>query len=98
METQIIDLLKASLTQICCHSKTKENKRMKNELHGKLFCNIKTGRLYRYEREVVNTTNKNDGEKMVLYSKDNMYFVREKTEFFKKFIKTDFNEGTISRR
>lgn len=55
----------------------------------------KTGRIYQVADnnnliEVINTTNAQDGQRMVMYldpSKPNMIFVREKNEFNKKFEK-----------
>ena len=55
-----------------------------------LYCHIKTGNTYQYIEEVVNATNKNDGEAMILYCRNGKYFVREKTEFFEKFVKLNF--------
>ena len=35
--------------------------------------------------ECINCTNQQDGQLMVLYTKDDLLFVREKQEFFDKF-------------
>lgn len=46
----------------------------------------KTGNIYDVERlSVINCTNANDGQLMVLYHRNGLHFVREQTEFFKKF-------------
>lgn len=54
-----------------------------------LFRNKKTGKVYYHLGEVVNATNENDGQKMVIYREktncDSYTFVREKSEFFEKF-------------
>lgn len=39
--------------------------------------------------DVINTTNSNDGEKMVLYSKRGIVFVRNYDEFIEKFEATE---------
>ena len=49
------------------------------------FRNKKNGMIYTYIEEVINCTNQQDGQVMVLYTKDNLLFVREKEEFYKKF-------------
>ena len=41
--------------------------------------------IYTYIEEVINCTNEQDGQVMILYTKDNLLFVREKEEFYKKF-------------
>lgn len=52
-----------------------------------LFENIKTGELYILEQaNVVNATNANDGQMMVLYANLNgKTYVREAGEFYAKF-------------
>ena len=46
----------------------------------------KTGNFYEILSEVKNCTNgENDGQVMVLYKKDELFFVRDKKEFFEKF-------------
>ena len=49
------------------------------------FRNKKNGMIYTYIDEVINCTNAQDGQVMILYTKDNLLFVREKEEFFQKF-------------
>lgn len=55
----------------------------------KLFKHLKTGNTYEMVRDdVINCTNANDDQVMVLYKRadlPNMIFVREKTEFYQKF-------------
>lgn len=50
-----------------------------------LWKNKKNQELYLVIGTLINATNSNDGEKMVLYSKNNKYFVREYNEFLLKF-------------
>lgn len=50
-----------------------------------LYKNKKNGKLYTYLNTCINATNSLDGQQMVLYTKDNLLFVREKNEFFNKF-------------
>lgn len=50
-----------------------------------LWKNKKNQELYSVIGTLINATNSNDGEKMVLYSKNNKYFVREYNEFLLKF-------------
>jgi hypothetical protein len=48
--------------------------------------NIKTGDIYEViSLEIINATNGSDNEKMVLYKKKSMYYVRNYVEFFQKF-------------
>lgn len=58
-------------------------------MSSKKFRNIKNGNIYDVIREdVINCTNVNDGEVMVLYKSENYpdkIFVREKSEFYIKF-------------
>lgn len=53
------------------------------------FKHLKTGNIYYLVRDdVINCTNANSEQKMVLYRKSgesNLIFVREKEEFFQKF-------------
>lgn len=53
------------------------------------FRNIKNGNIYEVIREdVINCTNANDNQIMVMYKNDNYpdkVFVREKSEFYIKF-------------
>jgi hypothetical protein len=53
----------------------------------KLFKNIKTGDTYLAEEVIIiNTTNSEDGQEMILYcNPESQWFVREITEFYKKF-------------
>ena len=59
----------------------------------KMFTHIKTGNQYELLREdVINCTNANDDQIMVLYkciTKPDMIFVREKNEFYTKFSKNN---------
>lgn len=58
-----------------------------------LYVNKKSGKLYDLcsEIELINTTNAQDGQKMLLYASldDEKLFVREKEEFLAKFIKEE---------
>jgi hypothetical protein len=56
-----------------------------------LYKNKKNGNLYIYHGEIINATNKNDGQVMILYGsmKEGKKFVREKKEFFEKFEKLE---------
>lgn len=55
----------------------------------KKFIHLKTGNVYEMVRDdVINCTNANDEQKMVLYKNPefpDLIFVREKTEFYEKF-------------
>lgn len=46
---------------------------------------LKTGNIYTVHGEVINATNIESGQKMVLYSRDGQYYVREVEEFGEKF-------------
>ncbi|MCF8354327.1 MAG: hypothetical protein K9H48_07725 [Melioribacteraceae bacterium] len=63
-----------------------------DNLSGK-YTHIKTGNLYFVEGVVVNATNSQDGQLMVLYgpSGSNKLFVREISEFFQKLPKIYIN-------
>ena len=58
-------------------------------MYSKKFKNIKNGNIYEVIREdVINCTNANDGQTMVLYKSEkspDLLFVREKSEFLQKF-------------
>ena len=58
-------------------------------MSSKKFRNIKNGNIYEVIREdVINCTNANDNQIMVLYKNEEhseMLFVREKSEFYIKF-------------
>ena len=58
-----------------------------------VYKNKKTGDLYELcpEVELINTTNAQDGQKMLMYASldGEKIFVREKEEFFSKFIKEE---------
>ena len=58
-------------------------------MSSKKFRNIKNGNIYEVIREdVINCTNANDGQTMVLYKSEkspDLLFVREKSEFLQKF-------------
>lgn len=50
------------------------------------YIHKKTGKVYESDMTVINATNKDDGQIMVLYHDERgNYFVREEKEFFKKF-------------
>lgn len=55
----------------------------------KNFKHLKTGNIYTMLRDdIINCTNANDEQIMVLYKRDDkpeLLFVREKEEFYKKF-------------
>lgn len=58
-------------------------------MSSKKFKHLKTGNIYEMLRDdIINCTNANDEQIMVLYKNDNYpdkLFVREKTEFYSKF-------------
>ena len=58
-------------------------------MYSKKYRNIKNGNTYEVIRDdVINCTNVNDGQTMVLYKSQKspeLLFVREKTEFLQKF-------------
>lgn len=58
-------------------------------MSSKKFKHLKTGNIYEMIRDdVINCTNANDEQIMVLYKNDNCpdkIFVREKSEFYNKF-------------
>lgn len=54
---------------------------------GNRFCHTKTGKIYTFCREIINVTYANDGQVMMMYSRGNEFFVREKEEFLTKFVK-----------
>ena len=58
-------------------------------MYSKKYKNIKNQNIYEVIREdVINCTNANDGEVMVLYKSEkspDLVFVREKSEFLQKF-------------
>jgi len=54
------------------------------------YRNKKNGKIYIREKNVINATNSNDGEVMVLYRPEEDYenwYVREINEFYEKFDK-----------
>lgn len=59
-------------------------------MYSKKFRNLKNGKIYDVIREdVINCTNANDGEVMILYKNmdyPDKIFVREKSEFYVKFV------------
>ena len=59
-------------------------------MYSKKFKNIKNGNIYEVIREdVINCTNANDNQIMVLYKSEehpDMLFAREKSEFYVKFV------------
>jgi len=61
------------------------------ELESSQYKHIKSGKLYTVLGIIINATNSNDGQKMVLYAGSDLFgthrlFVRDKTEFFEKFV------------
>lgn len=58
-----------------------------------MLCNIfihkKTGNKYVVIGECLNCTNAQDGQEMVIYFRNDLTFVREKTEFLEKFIQEE---------
>ncbi|NCB40770.1 MAG: hypothetical protein EOM80_18585 [Erysipelotrichia bacterium] len=54
-----------------------------------LYRNKKTGGIYHVIGFVINATNAQDGQSMVLYDGNGMMFCREKSEFFEKFEAVD---------
>lgn len=59
---------------------------MKSIIEGHNVIHKKTGNMYvRLHANVIDCTNSNDGTEMVLYYRDGQFFVREKSEFNKKF-------------
>lgn len=54
-------------------------------IKGEIYRNDKTKMVYKVVEEVVNATNAQDGQKMVLYTRHGEYFVRETKEFHEKF-------------
>ena len=66
---------------------------------GDKFINIKNGSIYTINNtNIINTTNDVDGQIMIEYYKDNMYFVREISEFLEKFTKVEDNDIPIYDR
>lgn len=60
------------------------------------YTHKKTGKLYLVIFSVLNCTNSNDGQKMIVYRearlktrKEDRYFVREEKEFLEKFERTE---------
>jgi len=52
----------------------------------KPYIHKKTGGSYFVTGEAINATNANDGQVMIIYTKDHqIFFVREKSEFYEKF-------------
>jgi hypothetical protein len=54
------------------------------------YRNKKNGNIYIRDKNVINATNSNDGQVMVLYRKEEDYdnwYVREISEFYEKFEK-----------
>jgi len=49
------------------------------------YTNKKTGKEYNRVGNVLNATNANDGEVMVLYERKGNFYVREVDEFYEKF-------------
>jgi hypothetical protein len=55
----------------------------------KIYIHTKTGNEYRKIGVVKNATNENDGQIMVLYTRNGHYYVREVKEFNEKFKKVE---------
>lgn len=54
------------------------------------YKNLKKGTVYEVLKTgVINCTNAQDGQKMVLYSNGELVFCREENEFYQKFEKID---------
>jgi len=53
----------------------------------KYYKNVKTGNIYKLLGVVINSTNAQDGQQMVMYQQEvgSQVYVREYTEFYKKF-------------
>jgi hypothetical protein len=52
------------------------------------YKNIKNGTIYEIvQTEIINCTNAQDGQKMILYTNGELTFCREEQEFYKKFEK-----------
>lgn len=56
------------------------------------YCYKKTGAVYNVIGKVRNCTNSQDGQMMIVYSRDGEEYVREESEFFEKFVKLKFEE------
>lgn len=54
-----------------------------------VFIHRKTGNKYVVVGECLNCTNAQDGQEMVIYSRDGRTFVRERSEFLEKFIQEE---------
>ena len=52
----------------------------------KHFKNIKTGNIYAFVGDAINTTNKDDGKEMIIYTDFKHTFVREIDEFNQNFV------------
>lgn len=53
---------------------------------GERYRNKKTGKIYWIvAKGVINATNNNDGQIMIMYEDDEHIFVREEKEFYEKF-------------
>lgn len=63
--------------------------------HGSTVIHKKTGKKYFYCKVLINATNDNDGQVMVLYKNEyRQFFVREINEFCEKFL-ADLSETLI---
>lgn len=72
---------------VCKHAELYE-KHFK--VHVVLYEHMKTGNIYfTLDHDVINATNERDGQKMILYSDGANIYVREKAEFYDKFIKLE---------
>ena len=60
-----------------------------NRLSAGKWVHNKTGHIYVVISMVTNTTNKNDGDQMVLYQRNGMFFVRDVKEFISIFTLVD---------
>lgn len=51
------------------------------------WTHVKTGNQYTHLGHVINATNLQSGQRMVLYERDGHRYVREESEFLEKFTK-----------
>lgn len=60
---------------------------MESELALGYYIHLKTGNKYKVIGTAINSTNAQDGEVMVIYYRNGMYFARELSEFLQKLKK-----------
>ena len=56
-----------------------------DEVHYAYALNKKKRTIYKVVEEAINCTNEQDGQDMIIYKGSGLTFVRERSEFFKKF-------------